>query len=298
MEWNLEMGRAALERMKTRTSCRVFANEPIPDELLHDLLEVGIRAASGGNLQPYSILVVKDEEKRKELARLNGDQQFMAKAPVSLIFLLDWYKTSRLAKLQKAPFTAPQSYMHYLIGLEDLMCAAQSIETAAWQMGIGSVYIGTVNGAGKEIAEIYNLPPYTYPVLILSMGYPRTELPPRERLPYEMTVFEERYPDWSDEEILEGFAVKIDKVRALPASESVQEEWKERFLSALLTSYTPEEADELIREVWEKGYFEYLQFVFGLHYHAKQMPEHGKKVMEMLKDQGLQPFAKLLDNEE
>lgn len=294
MSWNLENGKLAVDRMLTRASCRVFEDTPIAEETLQQILQAGIRAASGGNLQPYSVIVVKDAAKRQQLADLCGGQQFMAKAPVNLIFLLDWYKISRLAKLEKAPFTADHSYMHYLIGLEDTMCAAQCIETAAWELGVGSVYIGTVNGVARELVEIYNLPKYTYPVLILSMGYQKNELNLRERLPYEMTVFEERYPDFSDEEILRGFSAKYgDRLRNLPTAESARSEWLERFRAALVSTYSPEEVEAIIKEVVERGTLYFTQYVFGLHYHAAEMLEHGKEVMQMLKEQGLQPFYML-----
>lgn len=296
MDWNLEVGKAAVERMKVRASCRVFKDDPIPDEVLRDILECGVRAASGGNLQPYSIIVVKDEAKRKQLADLNGGQQFMAAAPVNLIFVLDWYKISRIAKLQKAPFTAPKSYMHYLIGLEDLMCAAQAIETAAWQMGVGSVYIGTVNAVGRQIAEIYNLPKHTYPVVILSMGYQKNELALRDRLPFEMTVFDEQYPDFSDEEILQGFAAKYgEKGRALPTAESVQAEWMERFREGLSMNFSPAEIEEIVAEVKANGAMKHFQYVFGMHYHAKFMQQHGYEVMEMMQEQELEPFYMLFE---
>lgn len=294
MSWNVENGKLAVERMLTRASCRVFDDTPIADETLQQILKAGIRAASGGNLQPYSIIVVKDAEKRQQLADLCGGQQFMAKAPVNLIFLLDWYKMGRLAKLERAPFTADHSYMHYLIGLEDTICTAQSIETAAWELGVGSVYIGTVNGVARELAEIYNLPQYTYPVVILSMGYPKNELNLRERLPYEMTVFEERYPDFSDEQIKQGFAAKYDgRMRNLPTADSAREEWLERFRAALVSTYAPEEVEAIIKEVEERGTLHHTQYVFGLHYHAAEMLEHGKEVMQMLKEQGLEPFYML-----
>lgn len=298
MEWNQEIGKLAIQRMQQRASCRVFKEEPIPEDVLEEILKTGIRAATGGNMQPYSIIVVKEKDKNEELARLNSNQQFMGKAPINLIFLLDWYKLSRLAKLEKAPFTAPKSYMHYLIGLEDVICAAQAIETAAWQLGVGSVYIGTSNNVGTEIAEIYNLPQYTYPVVILTLGYPKNELPLRDRLPYELTVFDGKYPELTDEQILKGFEAKYHRnYRSIPTAESAQKEWMERFRVALSTTYSEAEIEEIVHEVEEQGYFKTTQYRFGLHYHAKDMMAHGAKVMKMLKEQGLEPFA-MLDQEE
>jgi hypothetical protein len=41
----------------------------------------------------------------------------------------------------------------------------------------------------------------------LVMGYPDEEFPPRPRFPLEFTLFEERYPDLSDEQVAAAMAV-------------------------------------------------------------------------------------------
>ena len=297
MEWNQEFGKSAVERMLNRASCRSFQAAHIAEDVLEQILEAGIRAASGGNLQPYSVIVVRDAAKREELAELCGGQYFMGKAPVNLIFLLDWYKLSRLAALQKAPFMAHRSFMHFLIGLEDVMCAAQSIETAAWQRGVGSVYIGTVNAAGSELKKIYNLPKYTYPVLILSLGYPKNELPLRERLPYDMTVFPESYPDFSDEDILRGFEAKYGaRTRPLPTIESQRIEWLKNLRAALETTYSETETEAILQEIEGRGSVQFLQYVFGVHYNAKEVRDEGKRVLEMMRELELEPFDVLINN--
>lgn len=294
MSWNRDLGESAVQRMNQRASCRIFTEELISEATLQNILQTGIRAASGGNLQPYSIIVVKDKQKNLELAKLNEDQQFMGRAPVNLIFLLDFYKLSRITALERAPFTYPKSYMPFLIGLEDLVCCAQSIETAAWQLGIGSVYIGTVNDVGREISEIYNLPKYTYPVLILTLGYPKGELKLRPRLPYEMIVFDEKYPDFSDEEIIQGFTSKYgEKLRLFPKEEQQQRAWLDKLERALLTTYSPKEVREIIEEVKQRGGLKTFQYIFGLHYHAHDLLVEGKRIMEMLRDQKLEPFKML-----
>lgn len=294
MDWTIENGRHALEKMQQRASCRSFADRDIPEDVLKSVLETGIRAATGGNLQPYSIIVVKDKERKEKLAELNENQRFMAQAPVNLVFVLDWYKNGRLAELQKAPYTASESYMHFLIGVEDVMCAAQSIETAAWLMGIGSVYIGTSNHAGRGMAELLELPEHTYPVVILTMGYPKNEVKTRERLPYGMTVFEEKYPKLSDEDIQDGFSQKYGRMeRDLSKAPDVRKEIMDRMRAALLTTYSAEETGKILEEIETSGRYKEYQYRFGLHYHAAEMPELGTDIMEMMKEQGLEPFKRL-----
>lgn len=51
----------AVARMSQRRSVRSYREEHIPDEVLNCILQVGINTASGGNLQPFSILVERDK---------------------------------------------------------------------------------------------------------------------------------------------------------------------------------------------------------------------------------------------
>lgn len=292
MEWNQELALAALEKMKQRASCRSFEEKDIPEEVLKNIIETGLRAATGGNLQPYSIVVVKDKERRKKLAELNGDQNFMAQAPVNLVFVLDWNRNGRLAKLQKAPYTAFKSYMHYMIGLEDLMCVAQTIETAAWFMGIGSCYIGTCNYEGKALAEMMNLPEHTYPMVILTMGYPKHDLPLKGRLPYEDTVFEENMRILSDEEILTSFGSKYGKLeRELSSAPKVRTELLETMKRNLMASYTSKEAEEILKEIQDTNKYGEYMYRFGLHYGAAEMLEESKNVLRQMTELKLEPFV-------
>lgn len=53
----------AVLRMSERQTVRNFSDEHIPNEILTHILEAGINVASGGNLQPYSVIVERDREK-------------------------------------------------------------------------------------------------------------------------------------------------------------------------------------------------------------------------------------------
>lgn len=51
----------------SRSSIRAFLNDPVPDELLKDLLKKSSRAASGGNLQPWKIFVINNSSMKRFL---------------------------------------------------------------------------------------------------------------------------------------------------------------------------------------------------------------------------------------
>ena len=57
-----------MESLKNRRSIRKYADRPVDDGLLHSLLEAAERTQTMGNLQLYSVVVTRSEEKKRELA--------------------------------------------------------------------------------------------------------------------------------------------------------------------------------------------------------------------------------------
>ena len=58
------------EVMRTAFSAREFTDEPLPDAVLHDILEHARFAPSGGNRQGNRVIVVRDPQTREALAKL------------------------------------------------------------------------------------------------------------------------------------------------------------------------------------------------------------------------------------
>ena len=294
MPYTPEAGLEAVRHMQTRASCRSFDNRPVPDELLHELLSAGLHAASGGNLQPWSVIVERDRDRARTLSELCGGQKFIAEAPVNLLFLLDWHRYQVYAAQKDAPFTAYKSYMHFLIGVEDVMCAAQSVETACHLVGLGSCYVGSCNHCGAALAELYHLPSLTYPVVLLSVGWPKVQPASAPKLDSSVMVFEGRYPDLSDEQIFDAYEQKLHgRTLSLPAKEPFRSEMLENLRRSLSTTFEPDKVEQILETASEQGFINETQRRFGLHYHARDMYETGGQILKMMDAQGLRPFDAL-----
>ena len=81
-----------LETIKTRRSIRKFKGEPIPKDILNQIIEAGTYAATGMNMQSPIIVAVTNKEIRDEFSKWNAE--IMGKdidpfygAPVILIVL-------------------------------------------------------------------------------------------------------------------------------------------------------------------------------------------------------------------
>jgi nitroreductase len=59
------------EAMRTQRSIRRLKPDPVSDELLLHLIELALRAPSGGNSQGWEFVVVRDRAVKERLARLN-----------------------------------------------------------------------------------------------------------------------------------------------------------------------------------------------------------------------------------
>lgn len=60
------------DAMRTTPAVREFTGEPLPDEVLHRILDHARFAPSGGNRQGARVVVVRERGTRERLAELNG----------------------------------------------------------------------------------------------------------------------------------------------------------------------------------------------------------------------------------
>jgi nitroreductase len=62
-----------VEALRTTGAAREFTDEPVPDDVLHRILDTARFAPSGGNKQGWRVVVVKDPEARRKLRDLYLD---------------------------------------------------------------------------------------------------------------------------------------------------------------------------------------------------------------------------------
>lgn len=78
----MEVKKAIEER---RTIRRFKTDDPVPPESVLELMEAARLAPSGGNLQPWRFIIVRDKEMKREIAELAGNQPFIIEAPVLIV---------------------------------------------------------------------------------------------------------------------------------------------------------------------------------------------------------------------
>lgn len=281
-----EYPNATIKLLVERASCRTFQDKEIPEDVMQVLFEVATHAATGGNLQPYSIIKITEKKTREKMADW-CEQSFIGTAPVNLLFCIDWYRNKRWAELYDAPFSASSSFRHFWISFQDTIIAAQNICTAADALGLGSVYIGTVLEFFREFRDLFELPEGVFPVVFLSLGYPKGELRMRRKLATEYIVHDEKYHRYTDEEILAAFEGKYPEVKI-----QITPERLDTFKEVCRVVGGDKFAEKCLDRVNRQGYINMPQRYFGLHYKADIMPVGNEEYLKIFEESGFGWFKR------
>lgn len=204
-----------LEFFNRRATLRNFSRDKhISENELKELLQAASHAPTTGNMQLYSVIVTRDEEGKKRLAPLHFNQPTVESCDVLLTFCADFRRFEAWCEARKAT-PGYRNFHSFITALIDTTIFAQQFVTLAELNGIGSCYLGTATYSAAGIAEALELPSRVVPVITLAVGYPADEFPaPSDRLPVEGIIHNEKYRDYSAEDIDRIYAEK----EALPES--------------------------------------------------------------------------------
>lgn len=269
-----------------RSSCRSFLDKKIPPDVLRFVLEAGMHAPTGGNLQPYSIMKIENKKTNEKLAELCENQVWIANAATNLLFCIDLHRLERWAELEMAPFTARSQFRQFWISFQDTIIAAQSICTAADAVGLGSVYIGTVLESLREIRDLLQLPEGVFPVVLLCLGYPKARPAPAKKLGVDIVVHDEKYNEMDNDKLLDAFQKKY------PWTWEIKEERLERLEQAGREVHGEQFAKDCIAGIKKNGCISPAHVYFGLHYCADEMPRGNETFLEIMRESGFSWFEK------
>jgi nitroreductase len=156
---------------------RSFRPDPVPQEVVDDILNVARWSGSAGNTQPWEILVIRDGDTLRSLASVEGYADHLAGAPLGIVLLMAGGRAQQ------------ETY--------DEGRLAERIMLAAHAHGVGSS-IGWVVGSGRDAAkDLLGVPEEKMVRTAISLGYPdegaRRSRRGQARKPLDEIVHEERY---------------------------------------------------------------------------------------------------------
>jgi len=177
-----------------RRVARRYRDEPVGDALLDTLLGAAQSAPSKSDLQQYSVVVLRDVAKIKRIADWIGTMDWIATAPVFLVWCGDMRRGQRLCELHGMPH-ANNNLDTFLNTAVDCALAMGSFMVAADAAGLGTCPISYVRSHIERVTPLLGLPPGVYPVAGLTVGWPEFRRPVSMRLPPSVVVHRERYDD-------------------------------------------------------------------------------------------------------
>lgn len=144
----------AIEAIKGRRSVRKYRPDPVPREIIEDIIDCGRLAPSARNDQPWEFIVVTEQSIREEIAAVTKFGKFIADAPVCLVAFAR--QTRRF--------------------VEDTSAAFENMLIAAHAHGLGTCWVAGHNTPyEKNIARICRVPGEYRLVAISPLGYPDEE---------------------------------------------------------------------------------------------------------------------------
>jgi nitroreductase len=198
------------EIMRTTRSMRRLKTDPVPDELLRQVLEAGTYAANGGNMQSWRFLVIRDPA-IKQAAGV-------------------WYRKAwdevvgpRYRSGGPAPGTTQEAFARMLGAAEHLAhhfheapvwivpClsgprgsgasvfpAVQNMLLAARALGLGATLTTLYLIHEKEAEAAMGIPEGYHSYAILPVGFPTGKFGPVRRAPLESVIFDDKWGQpWS-----------------------------------------------------------------------------------------------------
>lgn len=168
-----------MEIIAKRRSVRAYKSQDVPEEKLGRVLEAARLAPSASNRQPWKFVVVRDLNKRRELAKAARGQAFVGEAPVVIVGVA-------LEPERVMSCGVPAYAVDLAIALTHIILAAQT-------EGLGTCWIGAFSQ--EEVKRILEVPDSCKIVALMPLGYPQDVPRLTTRKPLDDIVCYERFSE-------------------------------------------------------------------------------------------------------
>lgn len=142
------------EAIRMKRAVRKFRDEPLPEEVVHAILNAGRRAQSSKNTQPWHFIAIQDKAILKALSECGTWAGHLAGAALGVAIL------------------TPDPNEKFQI-MFDAGQAAAYMQLAAWELGVGSVPASIYEP--EKAREILGFPAEWHLRIAFSFGYPAEE---------------------------------------------------------------------------------------------------------------------------
>ncbi len=193
------------DAMRTTGAVREFTGDPLPDDVLHTILDNARFAPSGGNRQGAQVIVVRDLDTRRALAELNrpgarrytaqkqaGEGPWNAATPTSLT--AEEIAATEIADFWTAPVLAAAVVLVVCVDLRAVAATDQELDRvgivggasvyplvwnillAARNEGFGGTITTMAVAAEPQVRELFGIPEEYAVAAVLPLGRPVSQL--------------------------------------------------------------------------------------------------------------------------
>lgn len=174
-----------------RRSVRKYTDQPVSEEDIKDVINAGLVAPSGINLQPWYFVVVKSEEKLRELSKITGqvfgkfkpvlDKRF-EKNPEAIDETEEFLNSMGGARACILVFLLKDDYEDRTSVIESTSAAIENMCLMAYDKGLATCWLTAALrvGLGEELRQKFAPDKGEY-LAMLTLGYPAVspKMPPR-----------------------------------------------------------------------------------------------------------------------
>ena len=146
--------------LKTRRSIRKYTDQPVSDELIRDIIELGMYAPSAGNAQPWHFIVIRNRQTLDAIPDIHPYAAMTKSATVAILVCAD-----------------PSLEKYKGRWMLDCSAAAQNILLGAHSKGLGAVWVGIYPEEERMegMKKLLRLPDQIIPLALIPIGYPAVQ---------------------------------------------------------------------------------------------------------------------------
>ena len=171
-----------LTALRTRCSIRHYIEQPVPSELIDQLLEVATRAPSSHNSQPWRFAVITTSDVKAQLAdrmaeRLRADRLHAA----DRVTEIDRDVARSRGRITAAPVVIVvclstlglDDQREQLMAIQSVAAAIQNLLLAAHGAGFGACWMAAPLYCPEVVREVLQLPDDWEAQALITIGYPK-----------------------------------------------------------------------------------------------------------------------------
>jgi len=182
-------------------ACRSFRPEPVDEQVLAAVLGAATMAPSAENRQPWTFVVVTDEDSRARIGDLTrrawrGGARTFSESRLAPTLLAEVDHGAE-GGISAAPVLivvgGDTSLGHEGAMAASIFPAVQNLLLAATACGLGSALTTLTTAFAAELRDLVGLPEHVLPMAVVPLGWPTRSLGPPRRQPLEAKAHRESY---------------------------------------------------------------------------------------------------------